>query len=265
MKEFRLLPLVVFAGLCLLLLKGAAFFFTEAQVLTGSRSLNAQEKVQESGDNVAAKKDVESDKKEGGEKTAEQVEQPPEQNQVAGPLPDSGKPKKEMKPGIVTDLQVAASKSEIELLESLAARRQQLNQREEQLKLKENLLRAAEKRIDERIKQLKEIESKIQADLKNRDVLKSNQYKRLVKIYSSMKPKEAARIFDGLSMPVLIDLVKSMKAAAGSQILAKMDPGKARQLTLKLAEREVAIKPKTKPKNDGLPEIEGERAAKDNQ
>jgi len=44
-----------------------------------------------------------------------------------------------------------------------------------------------------------------------------------------------------------------------------MDPDKARQLTLKLAEREVAEKTMAKSENSELPAIDGDRDAKDNQ
>ena len=144
-------------------------------------------------------------------------------------------------------------------------RRKELNIRETQLKLKENLLKAAQKQIDERIEQLKALEAKIQVDLKKQDVLRQGQYQRLVKIYSSMKAKEAARIFNGLEMPVLVDLIRAMKAAAGSQILAKMDPEKARSLTMLLAQKEKMVADKPDEKLADLPKIENEKPAKNNQ
>ena len=80
-----------------------------------------------------------------------------------------------------------------------------------------------------------------------------------------MKAKEAARIFNGLDMPILVDLVRAMKAAVGSQILAKMEPAKARQLTLLLAQKEQMVAPKAKDVKGDLPEIKGEQPAEKNQ
>ena len=151
------------------------------------------------------------------------------------------------------------------MLESLAVRRKELNVRETQLKLKENLLKAAQQQIDERIAQLKELEAKIQTDLKKQDVLRQGQYQRLVKIYSNMKAKEAARIFNGLDMSVLVDLMRAMKAAPGSQILAKMEPEKARALTMLLAKRDQLQSAPQKRLTGDLPEIKGESLAKNNQ
>lgn len=260
MKELRLLPLVVFAGLCLLLLKGVSYFFFESQVFTGAQSLQAQE-TQKTEDNPEVKQEnnEKTDDAEKKRQIAEQKDTADQRNEALGPA------NKHMKPGTISSMKIAASASEIELLESLAKRRKQLNEREQQLKLKENLLLAAERQIDERITELKKIEAKIQIDLNKQDVLRQAQYKRLVKIYSSMKPKEAARIFDGLKMPVLVGLVRAMKAASGSQIMAKMDPDKARILTLKLAEKEAASVPVIQSENSLLPKVDGEKPAKENQ
>ena len=111
---------------------------------------------------------------------------------------------------------------------------------------------------------MKELEAKIQVDLKKQDELKKNQYQRLVKMYSSMKPKEAARIFDGLEMTILVDILRAMKAASGSQIVAKMNAEKARAVTLMLAKKEQLKEVQSQKPMDELPEIEGIKPAADN-
>ena len=259
MSNFRLLQLVMFAGFCLLILKGSAFLFSREGVLTGAGSLQAQETVpKEQVDKTLDKNDqklenaAKVEKKDSGQK---------EQTLDATTKDDARK----IKPVNYANTKVVPSDSKLDLLESLAERRKQLNLRETQLKLKENLLQAAQKQIDDRIAQLKTLEEKIQNDLKKQDVLRQSQYRRLVKIYSSMKAKEAARIFNGLDMPVLVDLVRAMKAAVGSQILAKMEPQKARQLTLLLAKKEQMVAPKAKDEQSNLPAIKGEQPAEKNQ
>ena len=253
MSNFRLLQLVVFAGFCLLALKSTALLLGDAPVLTGAGALQAQEAQDPQATEKKEMADAGPKAQEAG-KGAEQSAGPP----VAG--------KQMNKPVDFSKKRVLPSSSELDLLESLAVRRKELNIRETQLKLKENLLKAAQKQIDERIAQLKDLEQKIQVDLKRQDDMKKGQYKRLVKIYSNMKAKEAARIFNGLEMPVLVDLVRAMKAAAGSQILAKMEPEKARALTMVLAKREQLkpVKPQTLAKNN-LPAIKGDGLAKNNQ
>ena len=267
MNNFRLLQLVVFACTCLLLLKSAAFIFAESgSVITGSVALNAQE--------AADKKAAEAQKKDTEKKVAEEKKGEPAKADLA--QKDAAKEKgdkktaekagpRQLKPESIEETKIKASSSELDLLESLAERRKQLNEREAALRLKENLLQAAERQIDERIGQLKTLEAKIQTKLKKQDALNDQQYRRLVKIYSTMKPKEAARIFNGLKMPILVDLMRSMKATAGSQILAKMNAEKARELTLMLVAKDQLVASNETAKTDELPSVQDEKLAEKNQ
>jgi flagellar motility protein MotE (MotC chaperone) len=59
----------------------------------------------------------------------------------------------------------------------------------------------------------------------------------LVKTYETMKPKDAARIFDTLEMEVLIEVAQRMKEAKLAPVLAAMDPAKAQSVTVELAAR----------------------------
>lgn len=52
-----------------------------------------------------------------------------------------------------------------------------------------------------------------------------------------MKPKYAARIFEELELPILLDVVERMRKAKTASIIAKMTPGKAKKVTTALAHR----------------------------
>ena len=54
-------------------------------------------------------------------------------------------------------------------------------------------------------------------------------------MYETMKPKEAAKIFDRLDIKVLIDVATQMKPQIMSAILAQMSPENAERLTVELA------------------------------
>ena len=56
-----------------------------------------------------------------------------------------------------------------------------------------------------------------------------------MKLYESMKPRDAATIFNDLDMKVLLGVVDRMKDAKAAPVLAAMQPDKARELTTKLA------------------------------
>lgn len=127
------------------------------------------------------------------------------------------------------------SKSEISVLESLAQRRKELDGRSAALDTREKLLSAAEKRVGARIAELKEIEARIAAQIETRDAESEKRMAGVVAMYETMKPKDAARIFERLDMGVLIDVVKRMQPRKMSAVLAAMDPVVAQDLTVELA------------------------------
>jgi flagellar motility protein MotE (MotC chaperone) len=59
----------------------------------------------------------------------------------------------------------------------------------------------------------------------------------LAAYYEKMKPKDAARVFDVLDLPYLIQIVGRMKEAKVADIIGKMDTLRAKTLTMELARR----------------------------
>lgn len=127
--------------------------------------------------------------------------------------------------------------AELQVLQSLAKRRQELDRRAAEQSTRENVLVAAERRIEEKIAALKKLEVRIKGLLKQHDDESEAQLKSLVKVYETMKPKEAARILEELEMPILIEMTERMREQKMAPILAKMNPAKAKELTVELATR----------------------------
>src|SRR5690606_29911039 len=127
------------------------------------------------------------------------------------------------------------SKSEVTVLESLSARREELDRRAKLLDTREELLNAAEKRVEERIAELKDIEARINARIGVQDEQNENRLAGVVSMYETMKPKDAARIFERLDMGVLLEVAKRMEPRKLSAVLAQMDPVSAQDLTVELA------------------------------
>jgi len=129
------------------------------------------------------------------------------------------------------------TKAEIEVLQNLSLRRKALEERDRELDMRANLLRITETRVQERITELKKIEGRIEGLLKRHDEETETKFRRLVKVYENMKPKDAARIFDILEMTILLEMVERMKEAKMAPILAKMNGDAAKALTIELANR----------------------------
>ncbi|HEX2761066.1 MAG TPA: hypothetical protein VHM27_11155 [Rhizomicrobium sp.] len=130
-----------------------------------------------------------------------------------------------------------ANASETDVLTSLSKRRRELDARAAQIQTEANMLAATEARIDAKMTQLKALQTQISVLLGQRDAAQEKQLTSLVKTYSAMKPKDAARIFDSLSDQVLVPVAAEMKSDVLAPVLAAMNPEQAQKLTLRLANK----------------------------
>jgi flagellar motility protein MotE (MotC chaperone) len=130
-----------------------------------------------------------------------------------------------------------ASAAEVDVLTSLSKRSATLDARQAQIQVNANMLAATEARIDAKIAQLKTLQSRIDSLIGQRDAAQEKQVAALVKTYSAMKPKDAARIFNSLDDDVLLPVAGEMKADVLAPVLSAMAPDAARKLTIKLANR----------------------------
>lgn len=154
------------------------------------------------------------------------------------PAPEDAPPTAEQ---CLTTLNSAAeemglSSQEIVVLRSLQARREALDAREGEIGTREAAAAAAETRLDEQIAELKAVETNIQSLLAKMDAKADERMGALVKSYEAMKPKDAARIFNGMEDALLTDIAKSMKPATLAAVMSLMEPKRAEKLTRMLAD-----------------------------
>ncbi len=129
------------------------------------------------------------------------------------------------------------TEEEVEILQNLGERREQLDIMEARLLQKERLLSVTEKKIEEKLVELQTLKTELQELIGQQQNVQEGRLKQLVKIYETMKPKDAARIFNDLQFDILISIVERMSERRIAPILASMDADKARFLSAKLAEQ----------------------------
>ena len=129
------------------------------------------------------------------------------------------------------------SAAEVDVLESLSTRRQELEKRARELDMREKLVIAQEAKVDQKVAEMHEIEDRLKGMLGQLDDEEAQQIASLIKVYESMKAKDAARIFENLNRDILIDVAAGMKEVKMAAIMAAMDSKKAQQLTVLLATR----------------------------
>ncbi|MCG6204521.1 flagellar protein FlbB [Rhodopseudomonas sp. HC1] len=146
------------------------------------------------------------------------------------------------------------SPSERAILERLQARRQELDARAREVEIRESLLKAAEKRIESRVDEMKATEGQIGKANEQKSEAEAARFKGIITMYESMKPKDAAKIFDRLEMPVLIEIASQIAPRKMSDILGLMTPEAAEKLTVEMARRASG---KSSATAAALPKIEG--------
>lgn len=226
-RKVRLLPLVIVAVAVLLTVRLGELSFGVA-VSTGTPALAAEDK---------AKDAPKPDKDE--HKAAD----------TAAPAGDTTKHEPAEEPQ-ETERPVEFTPAEVVVLQSLALRRDELMTLEKELASRERLLNATEGRLDKRIGELQLLRDSIEALVRQYTDQEKAELQSIVKIYETMKPKDAARILEDLEMKVLLGIMEMMKERKSAPILAAMGPQRAREVTTELA-RKRAIDLSTPAKKDG--------------
>lgn len=234
MRDLRLLPIVTFAAGGLLFLKAVGLLSGD---MAGPRTVRAQDT------------------------SIPGIESQADANLVTGATPAAAPPAAAPPPpqAAPANQPPAISSSERAILERLQERRQELDTRQRELEMRENLLRATERRMEQRINELRELESRITGQEQRRDEAEQARFRGVVSMYESMRPKDAARIFDSLDMSVLIEVARAMRPPKLADVIAQMQPEPAKRLTTELARRpqqQAAVDPRSV-SPDTLPKIEG--------
>ncbi|MGV3580102.1 MotE family protein [Brevundimonas sp.] len=133
--------------------------------------------------------------------------------------------------------QAGISPAELRIIQSLSARRTELDARDADFATTLPLMVAAEQKLDAKIQALNAIKAEVQGLLGQVDEREAAETARLVAVYSAMRPREAAAVFTTLDDSVRLPIAAAMRPRGLSAILAQMPAPAARELTEKLARR----------------------------
>jgi flagellar motility protein MotE (MotC chaperone) len=244
-RDIRVIPVVLIAIFGLAVLKVAGLVIDGGYVFDYQPHATKRSWAQETFNFPTGKND-------GLEVTGSVQDKPKEEAaKPAATAPEGAKPD-----GAVANPEQSqpVSASERAILERLQSRRQELEARAREIDIRESLLKAAEKRIESRVEELKALESRVSTATEQKSEADTARFKGIVTMYEGMKPKDAAKVFDRLEMPVLIEIASQIAPRKMSDILGLMSAEAAERLTVELARR--AGSDKSASVAD-LPKIEG--------
>jgi len=123
------------------------------------------------------------------------------------------------------------------LLDAVARRQAELDEREHELARREEKLQLFEQDVTAKISSLEELEKRLQARAKAASAAVDAAAESLAKVYGAMKPEDAAPILERLDEPTVLTIFGRMKEKQIGEILPLMSRDKAIVLTRSLAER----------------------------
>lgn len=194
-------------------------------------------------DPVKEEKPAENTPKKEEEKPAEKKEEFAKDN----------KPQEGFKAESFNILELSAE--QVEVLRTLSKRHGDLVERERSISEREATLQAIEKRLDTKTEELKKIQEYLKELLGEKEEKEKEAIKKLVLVYQKMKPAEAANILQELDLETLLNIMDEMKETSVSAILAKMEPVRARFLTMELAQRRKKLEERMKSEHESDAEL----------
>ena len=129
----------------------------------------------------------------------------------------------------------AVSPETFRMIETIENKNRELKKREEALRLKEVRLEALEAKVRKDLNKIEKsiFESKEQMgiqDEKNKENVEA-----LIKVYSSMKPEEAANLVEAIDEGLALQIISGMKSKIAGQVLSNLDVKVAKRISENLA------------------------------
>lgn len=119
-------------------------------------------------------------------------------------------------------------------IEKLRQRKEELDLREKELGQLEEELQRQKVEVDNRVRQLEQMRRDIASVLKERTDADETQVNKLVDLYSTMKPKQAADVIGSLQEDLSVQVLGKMKKKNAAEIMNLLPADKAKTLSEKL-------------------------------
>ncbi|MEJ2657231.1 MAG: hypothetical protein P8012_08530 [Desulfobacterales bacterium] len=123
-------------------------------------------------------------------------------------------------------------------LNFLIQKRAQFEKEEKRIAEKKSELLSIQDDINKKIVELTKLRDEIRAEKEQKNAAEEQQFKHLIKVYSAMKPQNAAELIEKLDIKLAIELLSKMKGDDVGKILSFVKIEKAAKISEGLVKRD---------------------------
>ena len=147
---------------------------------------------------------------------------------------DEAKKEKEEKVALPTEMP-AVNPETFRMIETIEKKSQELKLREEELRIKELKIKAIEAKVNKDLEKIEKGLSQSKQQLGDQDKKNKKNVEALIKVYSSMKPGEAANLIEAIDDDLALKIVSGMKSKIAGKVLSQLDVKVAKRISETLA------------------------------
>ena len=144
--------------------------------------------------------------------------------------------KKEKKEKVALPTQMPAVNPEtFRMIETIEKKSRELKLLEEELRVKELKIKAIEAKVNKDLEKIEKGLSQSKEQLGNQEKKNKKNVEALIKVYSSMKPGEAASLIEAIDHDLALKIVSGMKSKIAGKVLSQLDVEVAKRISETLA------------------------------
>ena len=121
------------------------------------------------------------------------------------------------------------------MFETIEKKNRELKRREEELRIKELRIKEIEAKVSKDLEKIEKGISESKQQLGMQDEKTKENVQSLIKVYSSMKPEEAAGLIEAIDDDLALKIVAGMKSKIAGKVLSKLDVKVAKRISETLA------------------------------
>jgi flagellar motility protein MotE (MotC chaperone) len=133
--------------------------------------------------------------------------------------------------GVTFDPLSLSSEGEVKLLQDLKKRRDEIDRREKTVNQESVRLFTIKKKVEQDIVLLTKLKKELKEILGVFETEKDKKIEGMIKVFNTMKPKQAAAIMNKLDINLAKNIAQKMKKQQAAKILASMNLEKAKEIT----------------------------------